>query len=937
MEDINILINKTTRMVVLSKVTLGNDGESLQENLVFSFNDEFVNGTARLELTMPDDTNSYIMLTKVGETYQLPVKSVMTQEGKISMQLVITEGTSEEDIPIFKSNVFSLKVRKSINAETISEDEYPDFIDKAETKLNSMDEALEDVNSAIEEVENLDLDVSKSGKVATVTLTKKDTTTKSVTLSDGTSLQFQWSGTSLGIKTDNDSEYTYVDLQGVQGPIGPKGEAFTIKKTYTSVAEMNADFNNMQLGDYVMIASTVEVEDNAKLYTRGESQWIFISDFSGAQGIRGETGLTPSIQIGTVVTGQTSSVTRTGTNENPILNFVLEKGETGATGQTGATGATGNGIASITKTGTSGLVDTYTITYTDGTTTTFNITNGEDGEVTLTQFNKLKQRVEDLETNQSTYTKTGTDIEINDAHEMNVAELKLSKESSQAGEPSPSNPVEIKTVTGYRNLFDKNNSIILNAYVGQSSHIIISGTANFRTVAIPCKPNTNYFIKKFLGATVLITGTSTDIPSYGTELNQFSLQDRQNKYTFTTNSTANYLIAQICTNSDTNLGYTPQQILDNFQITEGNDELPYVPYGTNWIYTTVSDGTNSRIITIPLNNNEIVGLGDYKDELIIDSDGHCWKNKKINKYILTSTTGGDSTGRTNTIRETYPNILEGIEALNNSSQLCTHFTRSTSIWDNDREGFSISGKRITFSISKEITASSSAINTWLGTNKPEFYYVLVTPQLVDLQYDVDLRLFNGINEITNSDDMDMKIKYVIDIENVLDSKQDTLISGTNIKTINNQSILGEGNISVGGGSGGTSDYTDLENKPQINNVTLSGNKTTSDLGISYNDLTNKPTIPSEVTETTVTNWGFTKNEGTITGITMNGASKGTSGVVDLGTVITSHQDISGKLDTSKVKSAMSTTSGDVYDVTYINGLIGNINTILATLTTPGGN
>lgn len=40
--------------------------------------------------------------------------------------------------------------------------------------------------------------------------------------------------------------------------------------------------------------------------------------------------------------------------------------------------------------------------------------------------------------------------------------------------------------------------------------------------------------------------------------------------------------------------------------------------------------------------------------------------------------------------------------------------------------------------------------------------------------------------------------------------------------------------------------------------------------------------------------GATANEGTITGITMNGASKGTSGVVNLGTVITAHQDISGK-------------------------------------------
>ena len=51
-----------------------------------------------------------------------------------------------------------------------------------------------------------------------------------------------------------------------------------------------------------------------------------------------------------------------------------------------------------------------------------------------------------------------------------------------------------------------------------------------------------------------------------------------------------------------------------------------------------------------------------------------------------------------------------------------------------------------------------------------------------------------------------------------------------------------------------------------------------------------------ITAADVAGWGFTKNAGTITGIKMNGVSKGTSGVVDLGTVLTSHQDISGKLD-----------------------------------------
>ena len=127
---------------------------------------------------------------------------------------------------------------------------------------------------------------------------------------------------------------------------------------------------------------------------------------------------------------------------------------------------------------------------------------------------------------------------------------------------------------------------------------------------------------------------------------------------------------------------------------------------------------------------------------------------------------------------------------------------------------------------------------------------------------------------------------------------------------------------------------------------------------SYNDLADKPTIPSAVTESTVSGWGFTKNtgtyskpsggipksdlasavqtslgkadtalqsyteqyKGTVTGVMVNGTTKSpssgtvdignvvtsvkingssktpSSGVVDLGTVITSHQDISGKQD-----------------------------------------
>ena len=213
-----------------------------------------------------------------------------------------------------------------------------------------------------------------------------------------------------------------------------------------------------------------------------------------------------------------------------------------------------------------------------------------------------------------------------------------------------------------------------------------------------------------------------------------------------------------------------------------------------------------------------------------------------------------------------------------------------------------------------------------------------------------------------------------DIIVLQNNKQDVLISGENIKTINNESILGSGNIEIGGGSGGTSNYNALTNKPKINNVELKGNKSLNDLGIqpsgnyalkseipdvsnfitkdvnnltyytlssglssvatsgSYNDLSNKPTIPSEVTETTVSNWGFTKNTGTITGITMNGASKGTSGVVDLGTVITSHQDISGKANKISVVQTSASTIEINSNTFYKFGEVASLNITLASIT-----
>ena len=94
---------------------------------------------------------------------------------------------------------------------------------------------------------------------------------------------------------------------------------------------------------------------------------------------------------------------------------------------------------------------------------------------------------------------------------------------------------------------------------------------------------------------------------------------------------------------------------------------------------------------------------------------------------------------------------------------------------------------------------------------------------------IDNEITNINGEITTieNDITDINIE-INNISGELAGKQDTLVSGTNIKTINGNSILGSGNLVIESGSG---DYNDLTNKPSINSVSLVGNKTLDDLDI----------------------------------------------------------------------------------------------------------
>lgn len=127
--------------------------------------------------------------------------------------------------------------------------------------------------------------------------------------------------------------YDYAKDTYQDSGINAVGDAFVIVKTYPSIQAMQDDYNNPEVkkGQFVMIdTGDVENEEDSRLYLKGDTEWKFISDLSGAQGIQGLSAYQVAVQHGFE-----------GTEAEWLISLKGEKGETGPKGDKGDTGEKG--------------------------------------------------------------------------------------------------------------------------------------------------------------------------------------------------------------------------------------------------------------------------------------------------------------------------------------------------------------------------------------------------------------------------------------------------------------------------------------------------------------------------------------------------------------------------------------------------------------------
>lgn len=216
------------------------------------------------------------------------------------------------------------------NAETSRQNQWTSLQKDVNDAIGQITGLQEDVNTLMGQVEGATRDALDAVVEVNNKIEEYDNIVEEIGEAAGELANFTVQCESLS--SDADPYGTYEDgvltLGIPQGKQGERGDAFYIKKTYASISAMNADYSgtDVAVGEFVIISTNnVDDPDNAKVYIKGDQQYNFIVDLSGSAGINGI------------------------------------------------------GISSIAKSGTSGNQDTYTITYTNGGTSTFVVTNGQDG------------------------------------------------------------------------------------------------------------------------------------------------------------------------------------------------------------------------------------------------------------------------------------------------------------------------------------------------------------------------------------------------------------------------------------------------------------------------------------------------------------------------------------------------------------------------------
>lgn len=438
-------------------------------------------------------------------------------------------------------------------------------------------------------------------------------------------------------------------------------------------------------------------------------------------------------------------------------------------------------------------------------------------------------------TNTASINKTvngNNSIVLQSAIENGLNSVTLSGACEQNGVPSPSTPVDIVCNNGtlvVENIFDKDaTDAVVNMYpnvvpIGSTTSLNSGGSYDFKALLMPARPNTEYIFKRLtdcgsLYNRIRVVSLTSSAPPLTTSSGVMlvNVSDKTTpSVTFTTLNNTRGLFISVRDGA---------VVADDWERFVNNvSVVPTKPY-VDGITETVEDS-----LTNTATAENLLSAGEFKDTQEILT-GAITRNVGIK--IL------DGTENWEFLRNGVFQLFNGIPDFKSQPDNNVGYSNYFSVIPlSTNIGISISNGQLGWNSTGVLTICNTTTQTvtdfkqWLSN-----LYVQSTPVIILYPLDTSttetvtgqtLTTQVGNNTITinqaSIDKLLISANYIANdgtlisfnnetgyatttyVNTGLSSKQATLISGTNIKTINGTSLLGSGNIDIQGGGG--SSYT----------------------------------------------------------------------------------------------------------------------------------
>lgn len=262
MNDLIITICHDTRKVKLNRGFIGLNGENLQGNIIVDFTDkaDFIDGVASFEIKQNSE-KYFIAMEKDAENklYKLPIKSsLLSYTGDMPCQVSISQAETENDAPVFKSEIFQVTCLEAVNATETIPDQYPTWGEIINAKIAEMEALIEDMEEKTTHI------VQSTGQ-STEAVMSQDAVTREITA--------LW------------DKINYVEPSIAQFELTPSGRSYKLPATFTLKSIKHRETGIDNIDGYVCLQRnsvniktqipptetvvSVEVSDTVTLTTAG--------------------------------------------------------------------------------------------------------------------------------------------------------------------------------------------------------------------------------------------------------------------------------------------------------------------------------------------------------------------------------------------------------------------------------------------------------------------------------------------------------------------------------------------------------------------------------------------------------------------------------------------------------------------------------------------